>query len=180
MAWPQLLSFSNCHDRSRSTISGKPMKKELAPRIVPPYKRTIFHCAKGNKCRKWEKTPVGNGMWIYPWRRRLVFLLLTRWIRTLPGELISLRPKRIWDLSPDPRQEAFYVLSGELEITLDGHHRRCPQQTFVYVDKCTNHELKAITDCQEMPLGCVISNQYWRVRGIGQVPLTLMTLEKVI
>ena len=26
---PPLLSFSNCHDRSRSTISGKPMKKEL-------------------------------------------------------------------------------------------------------------------------------------------------------
>ena len=62
-------------------------------------------------------------------------------------------------MHPD-MQEAFYVLSGELEITLDGHHRRCPQQTFVYVDKCTNHELKAITDCQVMSIGCVIGNQY--------------------
>ena len=47
---------------------------------------------KGQQVRKWEKTPVGNGMWIYPWRRRLVFLLLTWWIRVLPGVLISLRP----------------------------------------------------------------------------------------
>ena len=72
--------------------SGSPWKRNWTSRIVPPYKRTIFHRTKGNKCRKWEKTSVGNGMWIYPWRRRLVFLLLTWWIRALPGVLISLRP----------------------------------------------------------------------------------------
>ena len=78
-------------------------EKGIGPRALSRLTgRTIFHRAKGNKCRKWEKTPVGNGMWIYPWRRRLVFLLLTWWIRALPGVLISLRQKRIRDLSPDP------------------------------------------------------------------------------
>ena len=76
---------------------GSPWKRNWALRIVPPYRRSIFHCAKGHKCRKWEKTPVGNGMWIYSWRRRLVFLLLAWWVRSLPGVLISLRQKRIGD-----------------------------------------------------------------------------------
>lgn len=40
---------------------GSPWKRNWASRIVPPYRRTIFHRAKGNKCRKWENTPVGNG-----------------------------------------------------------------------------------------------------------------------
>lgn len=53
-------------------------------------------------------------------------------------------------------QEGFYVLSGELEIVLDGQHTICPKDTFVYVEKCTSHELKPITDVRIMTIGCVI------------------------
>ncbi len=53
-------------------------------------------------------------------------------------------------------QEAFYVLEGELEIVLNDQHTICDRDTFVYVDKCTSHELKAITDCRIMTIGCVI------------------------
>lgn len=53
-------------------------------------------------------------------------------------------------------QEAFYVLDGQLEVTLDGEKTVCQKDTFVYVDKCTSHEMHAITDVRIMTIGCVI------------------------
>ncbi len=53
-------------------------------------------------------------------------------------------------------QEAFYVIEGQLEINLDGQKTTCQKDTFVYVDKCTSHEIKALTDSRLMTIGCVI------------------------
>lgn len=53
-------------------------------------------------------------------------------------------------------QEAFYVMEGELQIMLDGHKSVCREKDFVYVDKCTSHEMTALTDCRVMTIGCVI------------------------
>jgi phosphomannose isomerase type I len=55
-------------------------------------------------------------------------------------------------------QEAFYVISGEIEVTLDGRPTTCAQDTFVYVDKCTSHELRANIDSRIMTIGCVIED----------------------
>ena len=53
-------------------------------------------------------------------------------------------------------QEGFYVLDGELEVDLDGTKTTCSKDTFVYVEKCTSHEMHAITDSRIMTIGCVI------------------------
>ena len=53
-------------------------------------------------------------------------------------------------------QEGFYVLDGELEIDLNGKKTTCCKDTFVYVEKCTSHELHALTDSRIMTVGCVI------------------------
>lgn len=60
-------------------------------------------------------------------------------------------------IHPD-MQEAFYVMEGEVEVVLDGKHTLCNKDTFVYVEKCTSHEMKAITDCRIMTIGCVIES----------------------
>ncbi len=53
-------------------------------------------------------------------------------------------------------QEAFYVLDGELEIRLDGVPRHCPKESFIYIDNGISHDLKALTDCRVMTVGCEI------------------------
>ncbi len=60
-------------------------------------------------------------------------------------------------IHPD-MQEAFYVLEGEIDVVLDGKHTICNKDAFVYVEKCTSHEIKAITDCRIMTIGCVIES----------------------
>lgn len=56
-------------------------------------------------------------------------------------------------IHPD-MNEAFYVLDGELEITLDGVPFHCQKETFIYVENGSSHELKALTDCRVMTVGC--------------------------
>lgn len=53
-------------------------------------------------------------------------------------------------------QEGFYVLSGDLDIVLDGVVEHCKEEDFVYVKCGTSHELKAITDVRVMTIGCAI------------------------
>ena len=53
-------------------------------------------------------------------------------------------------------QEGFYVLSGELDIALDGAVNHCKAEDFVYVKCGTSHELRAITDVRVMTVGCEI------------------------
>lgn len=58
-------------------------------------------------------------------------------------------------IHPD-MQEGFYVLSGELELTLDGKVQRCVPEDFIYVNSGTSHEMRAISDVRIMTIGCVI------------------------
>lgn len=53
-------------------------------------------------------------------------------------------------------QEGFYVLSGQLEVTLDDQPELCQPDDFIYVPSGTSHELRALTDCRIMTIGCVI------------------------
>jgi mannose-6-phosphate isomerase-like protein (cupin superfamily) len=53
-------------------------------------------------------------------------------------------------------QEGFYVLSGELDIALDGVVEHCYPEDFVYVKCGTSHELRALTDVRMMTIGCEI------------------------
>lgn len=58
-------------------------------------------------------------------------------------------------IHPD-MQEGFYVLSGDLDVTLDDKLQHCHAEDFVYVNCCVSHELKAVTDVRVMTIGCVI------------------------
>ena len=51
-------------------------------------------------------------------------------------------------------QEGFYVLSGKLDIVLDGLVEHCKAENFVYVTCGTSHELRALTDVRVMTIGC--------------------------
>lgn len=53
-------------------------------------------------------------------------------------------------------QEAYYLLSGEIEVTLDGEKKCCKAGEFIYVNAGITHEIVALTDCQIMTIGCVI------------------------
>ena len=53
-------------------------------------------------------------------------------------------------------QEGFDVLSGELDIVLDGEINHCKAEDFVYVTRGTSHELRAVTDVRVMTIGCEI------------------------
>lgn len=53
-------------------------------------------------------------------------------------------------------QEAFFVLDGELEVTLDGQTTHFKKEDFLYVESGTSHELHAVTDVRVMSIGCVI------------------------
>ncbi len=53
-------------------------------------------------------------------------------------------------------QEGFYVLSGKLNIVLDGVVEHCKADEFVFVMCGTSHELRAITDVRVMTIGCEI------------------------
>lgn len=61
-------------------------------------------------------------------------------------------------IHPD-MQEGFYVMEGELDVTLDDELMHCRKDDFVFVPSCTSHELKAITDVRVMTVGCVIETQ---------------------
>lgn len=51
-------------------------------------------------------------------------------------------------------QEGFYVMSGELDIVLDGTVEHCKTEDFVFVKFGTSHELRAVTDVRVMTIGC--------------------------
>lgn len=51
----ELLSFSNCHDLSRSTIYGKPMQKELVLAHCPALQAYHIPSCKGQQVQKMIK-----------------------------------------------------------------------------------------------------------------------------
>lgn len=71
-------------------------------------------------------------------------------------------------IHPD-MQEGFYVLEGELEVTLSGDKsvseivEICRKNDFVYVESGTAHELHAITDVRVMTIGCEIESKRNRI-----------------
>ncbi len=52
--------------------------------------------------------------------------------------------------------EGFYVLSGELDVVVDGAVEHCKAEDFVYVKSGVSHELKAVTDVRVMTIGCEV------------------------
>lgn len=54
-------------------------------------------------------------------------------------------------------QEGFYVLSGELDIVLNGEPEHCKAEDFMYVKCGISHELRAVTDVRVMTIGCELS-----------------------
>ena len=53
-------------------------------------------------------------------------------------------------------QEGFYVMSGVMDIVLDGVKEHCHAEDFVYVKCGISHELRAITDVRVMTIGCEV------------------------
>ena len=53
-------------------------------------------------------------------------------------------------------QEGFYVLSGKLDIVLNGVVEHCQPEDFIYVTCGTTHELIAVTDVRVMTIGCEV------------------------
>lgn len=51
--------------------------------------------------------------------------------------------------------EGFYVMSGVLDMVLDGKMEHCKEGDFVWVRCGTRHELRAITDVRMMTIGCL-------------------------
>lgn len=56
------------------------------------------------------------------------------------------------------KQEGFYVMSGSLDITLDGDTLNCSKDDFVWVESGTSHELRAVTDVRMMTIGCAVNS----------------------
>lgn len=61
-------------------------------------------------------------------------------------------------IHPD-MQEGFYVLEGDLDVTLNDEATHCHKDDFVYVEYGTAHELRAITDVRVMTIGCEIKEK---------------------
>lgn len=52
--------------------------------------------------------------------------------------------------------EGFYVMSGELDLVLNGGVEHCKEGDFVWVRCGVRHELRAVTDVRMMTIGCVV------------------------
>lgn len=61
-------------------------------------------------------------------------------------------------IHPD-MQEGFYVLEGDLDVTLNEEMLHCHKDDFVYVESGTAHELRAITKVRVMTIGCEIQSK---------------------
>ena len=51
--------------------------------------------------------------------------------------------------------EGFYVMSGVLDMVLDGEVEHCTEEDFVWVESGTSHELHVKTDVRMMTIGCL-------------------------
>ena len=56
-------------------------------------------------------------------------------------------------------QDLFFVLEGEIEITIDGKKNRCTKEDFIFVEHLKSYELHALTDVRMLAMGCVIETQ---------------------
>ena len=56
-------------------------------------------------------------------------------------------------------QDLFYILEGEIDITIAGIVHHCQKDDFVLVEHLKSYELHAITDVRMLAMGCVIEAQ---------------------
>lgn len=61
-------------------------------------------------------------------------------------------------IHPD-MQEGFYVMEGNLDVTLDGVVHHCGKDDFVMVNAGVAHEMKALDDVRVMTIGCEIASK---------------------
>lgn len=52
--------------------------------------------------------------------------------------------------------ECFFIVSGKLQIKINGTAYHCTENDFIMIDYNERHELKALTDCWFMTIGCAI------------------------
>ena len=56
-------------------------------------------------------------------------------------------------------QDLFFILEGEIDITIDDKIHHCGKEDFVFVEHLKSYELHAITDVRMLAMGCVIETQ---------------------
>ena len=66
--------------------------------------------------------------------------------------------KSAMHIHPD-LQDAFYILDGSIEVTIDGEANLCHKDDFIFIEHLKSYELHAITDVQMLAMGCVIESQ---------------------
>ena len=66
--------------------------------------------------------------------------------------------KSAMHIHPD-LQDAFYILQGTLEVTIDGQANTCQKDEFIFIEHLKTYQLHAITDVQMLAIGCVIESQ---------------------
>lgn len=61
-------------------------------------------------------------------------------------------------IHPD-MQEGFFILEGDLDVTLNGETKHFLKDDFVFVENGVAHELHALTDVRVMTIGCEIKEK---------------------
>ena len=56
-------------------------------------------------------------------------------------------------------QDAFFILDGKIDITIDGQVHHCTTEDFIFIEHLKSYELHAITDVRMLAMGCVIESQ---------------------
>ena len=56
-------------------------------------------------------------------------------------------------------QDAFYILEGELDVTINGTVHHCKKDDFLFIEQLNTYQLRAITDVRMLAMGCVIESQ---------------------
>ena len=56
-------------------------------------------------------------------------------------------------------QDLFFILEGEIDITIDGQVNHCQAEDFIFVEHLHTYELHAVTDVRMLAMGCVIEAQ---------------------
>lgn len=66
--------------------------------------------------------------------------------------------KSAMHIHPD-LQDAFYILDGILEVTINGTIHQCKKDDFLFIEQLNTYQLHAITDVSMLAMGCVIESQ---------------------
>lgn len=56
-------------------------------------------------------------------------------------------------------QDAFYILKGELDVTINGVVHHCKKDDFIFIEQLNRYQLHAVTDVEMLAIGCVIESQ---------------------